>query len=114
MDSLLRVVCVVCVVCVVFSRRLSVHDGVIIISYFSYYGTARANPHTLLRLLLPYTYHALFIRDKERLRENLHDLRGCLHGIIARASAGILEEYFIAAILQHILLDEDLIIKQLV
>jgi hypothetical protein len=107
-DSLLRVFVSV------FLRRLSEHDGKTIISYFSNYETASANSHTPLNVLLRCASSALFIRDKERLRENLHDLCGCLDGGITCTRAGILEEDFIAAILQHILLHKYLIIKQFV
>ena len=97
-----------------FHAVSSEHDGETIISYFSNYETGSANSHTPLSVRQLCASYALFIRNKERLRENLHDLRGCLDGGITRARAGILEEDFIAAILQHILLHKYLIIKQFV
>lgn len=79
--------------------RAALSAGKLITGYVSYYGTGEAASHTSL------------IGNEERLRIDLHHLRGRLQRIIARSRAGILEEELIAAILNHGFLHEHLIVE---
>ena len=79
--------------------RAALSRGKLIMGFVSYYGTSQAASHTLL------------IGNEERLWVDLHHLRGRLQWIVARPRAGVLEEELIAAILNHRLLHERLIVK---
>jgi len=79
--------------------RAALSTGKLIMGFASYYKKGQAASHTSL------------IGDEERLRVDLHHLRGRLQRVIARPRAGVLEEELIATILNHGFLHEHLIVE---